>query len=65
MQVHFDEVGHRHEKVVDYLPLEPLRLECQHFVNALAGGWQPQSDDQNGLAVVEVLENVQALVSAI
>jgi UDP-2-acetamido-3-amino-2,3-dideoxy-glucuronate N-acetyltransferase len=65
VQVHFDEVGHRHEKVVDYLPLEPLRLECQHFVNALAGGWQPQSDDQNGLAVVEVLENVQALVSAI
>lgn len=60
VQVHFDEAGHRHETAVEYLPLEPLRLECQHFVNALEGGWQPQSDERNGLAVVEVLEKVQA-----
>jgi UDP-2-acetamido-3-amino-2,3-dideoxy-glucuronate N-acetyltransferase len=59
VQVSFDAQGLRHETAVEYLPLEPLRLECQHFVNALVGGWQPQSDERNGLAVVKVLEKVQ------
>jgi UDP-2-acetamido-3-amino-2,3-dideoxy-glucuronate N-acetyltransferase len=58
--VRFDDAGKAHHEAVEYLPLEPLRLECQHFINAVTGGWQPQSDDRNGLAVVQVLEAVQA-----
>ncbi len=59
VRVDFSESGERTVSAVEYLPLEPLRLECQHFINALAGNWSPQSDDRNGLAVVSLLESVQ------
>lgn len=35
---------------------EPLRLECQHFVDCVANGTQPQSDGYDGLTVVRILE---------
>jgi len=35
---------------------EPLRLECQHFVDCVAHGRRPLSDGRNGLAVLRVLE---------
>jgi len=38
---------------------EPLRLECQHFVDCVAHGRQPLSDGRNGLAVLRVLERLQ------
>jgi predicted dehydrogenase len=38
---------------------EPLRLECQHFVECVAHGRQPLSDGRNGLAVLHVLECLQ------
>jgi predicted dehydrogenase len=38
---------------------EPLRLECQHFVECVAHGRQPLSDGRNGLAVLRVLECLQ------
>ena len=43
-------------KTIDYLPLEPLKLECQHFLHAVHHGWTPKTDADNGLAVVRVLE---------
>lgn len=34
---------------------EPLRAECQHFIDCLAGGIVPRTDGQEGLRVLAVL----------
>ena len=39
--------------------LEPLRLECEHFVQCVLRGERPQSDGESGLRVVRVLEALQ------
>jgi predicted dehydrogenase len=39
---------------------EPLRLECEHFVECLREGRTPRSDGASGLRVVRVLEGLQA-----
>jgi predicted dehydrogenase len=38
---------------------EPLRLECQHFVECVRDGTVPTSDARSGLRVVRVLEALQ------
>jgi predicted dehydrogenase len=38
---------------------EPLRLECQHFLDCIRRGTTPLSDGAQGLAVVRVLETAQ------
>jgi predicted dehydrogenase len=39
--------------------VEPLRLECQHFLDCVASGAQPQSHGIVGLKVVKVLEKAE------
>jgi predicted dehydrogenase len=39
--------------------LEPLRIECEHFVQCIRSGTQPRSDGHSGLRVVRVLEKLQ------
>jgi predicted dehydrogenase len=39
--------------------VEPLRLECEHFVECIATGQIPRSDGASGLRVVRVLEELQ------
>lgn len=39
---------------------EPLRLECQHFVDCVRSGAPPLTDGRNGLRVVQVLQAAQA-----
>ncbi|HYB22596.1 MAG TPA: Gfo/Idh/MocA family oxidoreductase [Solirubrobacteraceae bacterium] len=39
--------------------VEPLRLECEHFVDCLRTGAKPRSDGLSGLRVVRVLEALQ------
>jgi len=39
---------------------EPLRLECEHFVECLSNGSTPRSDGRSGLRVVRVLEALQS-----
>ena len=39
---------------------EPLRLECQHFIECIRRQQTPRTDAQNGLAVVRLLEAAQA-----
>jgi predicted dehydrogenase len=39
--------------------VEPLRLECEHFVECVVGGLPPRSDGESGLRVVRVLERLQ------
>ena len=43
---------------------EPLRLECQEFVDAIREGREPRCSGREGLAVVEVLEAMQASLEA-
>ena len=38
---------------------EPLRLECQHFVDCVRSGAPPLTDGRNGLRVVQVLQAAQ------
>jgi len=35
---------------------EPLKLECQHFLDCVANGSQPRTDGAEGVRVREVLE---------
>jgi predicted dehydrogenase len=39
--------------------VEPLRTECQHFVDSVREGTAPVSDGESGLRVVRVLEGLQ------
>jgi predicted dehydrogenase len=39
--------------------LEPLRLECEHFIDCVRTGATPRSDGDSGLRVVRVLEALQ------
>ena len=38
---------------------EPLKIECQHFLDCLATRTQPRSDGWNGVSIVEILEKAQ------
>ena len=38
---------------------EPLRLECEHFLESIREGRAPRSDGRSGLRVVTVLEKLQ------
>jgi UDP-2-acetamido-3-amino-2,3-dideoxy-glucuronate N-acetyltransferase len=35
--------------------VEPLRVECQHFLNCVANRTRPQTDGENGLRVLRIL----------
>jgi predicted dehydrogenase len=39
--------------------VEPLRVECEHFLACVRDGREPLSGGENGLAVVRVLEGLQ------
>lgn len=39
---------------LDYLEIEPLKLECQHFVSCCETGKKARSDGENGLTVVKI-----------
>jgi UDP-2-acetamido-3-amino-2,3-dideoxy-glucuronate N-acetyltransferase len=52
--------GHREERALEFLPLEPLKLECQHFLNALHNDQAPQTNATTGMAIVRWLDQVQA-----
>jgi predicted dehydrogenase len=43
---------------------EPLRLECEHFVECVASGETPRTDGESGLRVVRVLEGLQAALDS-
>jgi predicted dehydrogenase len=44
--------------------VEPLRLECEHFVECVRTGARPRSDGESGLRVVAVLERLQQSLDA-
>lgn len=48
----------------EYLNLEPLKLECQHFINCVRSGRRPKSDGVNGIEVVRILEEAEHLLQS-
>jgi predicted dehydrogenase len=44
--------------------VEPLRLECEHFLTSIRNGTPPRSDGASGLRVVRVLEQLQRSLDA-
>ena len=47
---------------LDYLEIEPLKLECQHFVNCCMSGQKARSDGENGYTVTKILEEAEKLM---
>ena len=47
---------------LDYLEIEPLKLECQHFVNCCASGQKARSDGENGYTVTKILEEAEKVM---
>jgi predicted dehydrogenase len=46
-------------EIIEVAAAQPLRLECQHFLDCVASREQPRSNGWNGVAVVEILEKAQ------
>ncbi len=51
---------HYGDVVIPYIRFEePLRVQCQHFLDCINEGRQPQTDGLNGMRVVQVVEAAQ------
>jgi len=55
------EASYRHgeETVYDYEWVEPLRSECNHFIQCIQNGIEPRSNGEEGLMIVKILEAAQ------
>ncbi len=49
-------------EVFDYLEIEPLKLECQHFLNCIKNDKTPRSDGENGYTIVKILEEAEKIM---
>lgn len=49
-------------EIPDYIEIEPLKLECQHFLNCVENGIKPRSDGLNGYEVVKILEDAEKIM---
>lgn len=47
---------------LDYLEIEPLKLECQHFISCCETGKKARSDGENGFTVVRILEEAEKIM---
>lgn len=47
----------------DYIDIEPLKLECQHFINCINKQIKPRSDGINGYNVVKILEEADKIMN--
>jgi predicted dehydrogenase len=47
------------ETVVPITWTEPLKMECQHFIDCINSGTSPRSNGENGLKVIKILETAQ------
>lgn len=46
----------------DYIQIEPLKLECQHFINSIKNKMKPRSDGLNGYETVKILEEAEKIM---
>ena len=49
---------------LDYLEIEPLKLECQHFISCCETGKKARSDGDNGFMVTTILEQAEKIMLA-
>lgn len=47
---------------LDYLEIEPLKLECQHFISCCESGKKARSDGDNGFMVTTILEQAEKIM---
>ncbi len=47
---------------LDYLEIEPLKLECQRFISCCESGKKARSDGENGFIVVSILEEAEKIM---
>lgn len=47
---------------LDYLEIEPLKLECQHFISCCENCKKARSDGENGFIVVSILEEAEKIM---
>lgn len=53
------------KRIVDspeYIEIEPLKLECQHFLSCIENKIKPRSDGLNGYEVVKILEEAEKIM---
>ena len=63
LKVYDNKKGSQNEiEVFDYLEIEPLKLECQHFLNCIQNDKTPRSDGENGYMIVKILEEAEAMM---
>ncbi|MBR3604565.1 MAG: Gfo/Idh/MocA family oxidoreductase [Candidatus Gastranaerophilales bacterium] len=63
LKVYDNKKGSQNEiEVFDYLEIEPLKLECQHFLNCIQNDKTPRSDGENGYMIVKILESAEAIM---
>ena len=46
----------------DYIEIEPLKLECRHFLSCIENKIKPRSDGLNGYEVVKILEEAEKIM---
>ena len=54
--------GNTENIALDYLEIEPLKLECQHFISCCETGKKARSDGENGFVVVSILEEAEKVM---
>ncbi|MDD3594587.1 MAG: Gfo/Idh/MocA family oxidoreductase [Candidatus Gastranaerophilales bacterium] len=54
--------GQQNVEYPDYLEIEPLKLECQHFLSCIKTGQTPRTDGENGYKVVKILEQADKIM---
>lgn len=47
---------------LDYLEIEPLKLECQHFIKCCTSGTKARSDGENGYLITSILEEAEKIM---
>ncbi len=47
---------------LDYIEIEPLKLECQHFLSCIEQGKKARSDGENGYYVTKILEEAEKIM---
>ena len=63
LKVYDNKKGSQNEiEVFDYLEIEPLKLECQHFLNCIKNDKTPRSDGENGYMIVKILEQAESMM---
>ncbi len=63
LKVYDNKKGSKNDiEVFDYLEIEPLKLECQHFLNCIENNKTPRSDGENGYMIVKILESAEEIM---